>query len=93
MSHHSSSTDPERNQLMHEAMKKLLGEFPDGKLNAADEGAVAMAVGHENGRVVLEFPKPVKWIGFTGDEAIELAQLLIEYAKQAGLTKPAELKL
>jgi hypothetical protein len=84
MSHHSS----EPNDELRAAMAKLFGEFPDGKLNADDAGAVAMAVGVENSRVVLRFPKPVAWVGMTGDEAFELAQCLLRHARNAGVTAP-----
>lgn len=92
MSHHSShdNGDPfekmdrhedEIRQAMSKEMAKLLGEFPDGKLNAADEGAVSVAIGHEDGRVVMRFPKPVAWIGFTAAEAVDIAQTLLNHAR------------
>jgi hypothetical protein len=89
MSHHSSEPDKD----MNEAMRKLFGEFPDGKLNPDDAGAVAMAVGVESGRVVLRFPKPVAWVGMTGDEAFELAQLLLNHARNAGVTAPLVIRV
>lgn len=84
MSHHSSEPD----DAMRKAMGELFGEFPNGKLNKDDAGAIAMAVGVENHRVVLRFPKPVAWIGMTGDEAFELAQSLLHHARNAGVTAP-----
>jgi hypothetical protein len=81
MSHHSS--DPGMEEAMHEAMRLALGEFPDGKLSPDDEGAIAMAVGHVAGRVKLTFAKPVAWLGLRPQEAVELAQLLIDHAKAA----------
>jgi len=89
MSHHSS----EPNKELNEAMRKLFGEFPDGKLNPDDSGAVAMAVGVEAGRVVMRFPKPVAWIGMTGDEAFELAQCLLRHARNAGVTAPLVIRV
>lgn len=89
MSHHSSEHD----DAMNAAMRRLFGEFPDGKLNQNDAGAIAMSVGVEAGRVVLRFPKPIAWIGMTGDEAMGLAQLLINHARSAGLTKPASISI
>lgn len=88
MSHHSSydptdPNDPER-QAMGEAMKKLMGEFPDGKLNARDEGGIAMTIGHENGAVVLKFPKPVAWVGLRPEQAAELASNLLKHARACG---------
>jgi len=84
MSHHGNNPNPQ----LHEAMRNLFGEFPDGKLNEDDSGAVAMAVGVENNRVVLRFPKPIAWVGMTGDEAFELGQMLLKHARHAGVTAP-----
>lgn len=86
MSHHGD--DPLQRKVMSEVMKRLMGEYPDGRLNKDDQGAVAMAVGHENGRVVVRFPKQITWIGMTADEAVGLAEALIEHARACGSTKP-----
>lgn len=91
MSHHGDN--PEQRRAMSEAMQKIFGEYPDGRLNKNDEGAVAMAVAHEAGRVTLSFPKPVAWVGFTADEAIGLAELLIQHARQCGSKKPLTISL
>ena len=96
---HSGNNDIEMDDSFHkmvesvqEANKELYGEYPDGRLNKHDQGAVAFAVGSEKGRVILRFPKKITWMGMTGDEAMELAQLLITHAKQAGLKKPATIE-
>jgi hypothetical protein len=91
MSHHGNN--PEMQKAMSEAMKQVFGEYPDGKLNAQDEGGIAIAVATENGRVILRFPKPVAWIGFTADEAAELAMLIMRHARKVGLTKPVTFEL
>jgi hypothetical protein len=74
-------------------MSRIFGEYPAGKLNADDAGALAFAVGVEAGRVVIHFPKPVAWMGMTGDEALELAQLLLKHARHAGVTSPLVIRL
>jgi len=84
MSHHSSDWDEDARRAMSATMKDIFGEFPNGRLNKEDEGAVACAVGHEKGVVKLLFPKPVAWIGFTPEQAIDLAQDLIKHAHQCG---------
>jgi hypothetical protein len=89
MSHHSS----EPNSELSEAMRRLFGEYPDGKLNPDDAGAVAMEIGVENSRVVIRFPKPIAWIGMTGDEAFELAQCLLRHARNAGVTAPLVIRV
>lgn len=92
MSHHSSKP-PFIQQALHDEMKKLLGEYPDGKLNADDAGALAYAVGVENGKVIMRFPKPVAWVGFNGDQALELAAALIKHARNAGVTSPLVIQI
>lgn len=92
MSHHSSEPDS-RQTALADAMKNLMGEYPDGRLNANDAGAVAIQVGVENDRVVIRFPKPVLWVGMTGDEAIDIAQALMKHARRAGITAPIVLRI
>ncbi len=88
MSHHSSQGPFDEKPMseliekpMSELMRQVFGEHPDGKL-------LALIVGRENNRVVIQFPKPVKWIGFTADEAVGLANRLIEHARKCGSTTP-----
>lgn len=78
---------------MTEAMKKTFGEYPDGRLNSDDAGALPLAIGSADGKVVMEFPKPVAWIGFTGDQAMEIAQTLIKHARKAGVSAPMVLRI
>lgn len=97
MSHHSSydptnPNDPERQQ-MSEAMRKLMGEYPDGRLNSQDEGALPCMLGHENGAVVMKFPKPVAWIGFTPEQAIQMAQDFVKHARACGCKTPLQLHI
>lgn len=92
MSHHSSEDD-ERQAAMRKAMETIFGEFPDGKLNKHDAGAIAMTVEQEDGRVKLVFPKPIAWVGFTADEAIGLAELLVKHARQCGSKRPLQLHI
>jgi hypothetical protein len=58
------------------------GEFPEGKLNPSDEGALKMAVGYDplNGVVHIEFGTPVAWLGLPPDNAIEFALLVMRHA-------------
>lgn len=61
------------------------GEFPQGKINRTDEGAIRLAVGHTaDGLVRVKFGKPVAWLAMDPDDARELARLLISHADQGG---------
>lgn len=106
MSHHGSNplgNNPLFRKLMaqaettgdplKDAQRKLQGEYPDGRLNAVDEGALAMMVGHENGKVVMQFASPTAWIGFTPEQAMDIAQMLITHARQAGIVGVYTIKL
>ena len=89
MSHHSGKPHNEdAAKALQDAMKDLMGEYPDGRLNDDDAGAVAFAVGVEDGKVIIQFAKQVTWMGMTGDQALGLAQLLLKHAKSAGIKSP-----
>lgn len=91
MSHHGnlppdldgSPRDEPLRKEMSDAMKKLMGEYPNGKLGPDDQGAVAVGFSSEPGIVKMHFPKPCLWIGFTPDEAIAMAESLIQHARAA----------
>lgn len=83
MAHHS-----EQPSGMTEQLKKELGlgptnHFPDGPLNPTDEGEIKIAVGVEDGKVVIHFGKPVAWIGFNPQQARELAETIRKHSHKA----------
>lgn len=86
MSH--SGINPEDEARLHAAMKDMLGEYPEGKLNNTDEGALTVGIGHQAGKVVITFPKQVSWIGFTPEQAIEIAETLVQHARACGCKRP-----
>lgn len=95
MSHHGSADEPMDRipEWLRQTLAKTEGEFPDGRLNPADEGAVSVAIGRQAGKVVMQFPKNLNWIGFTADQAIDIANSLIEHARKAGSKKPLTVKI
>jgi len=40
-----------------------------------------LAIGTENGKVIMHFGEPCSWIGFNPDQAIDIAKALIKQAK------------
>lgn len=58
------------------------GKFPDGKLNQDDEGELRMAVGVRDGNVILDFGKPVHWLGLPKEHALKLAEMLQKKAEE-----------
>ena len=97
MAHHSEypGLDPkaareafERQEKIDQITKKMVersigatGQFPEGKLAEHDEGELAFAVGAKGGKVVIEFGKEVASVGFTPQQAIQLAQSLLDKAR------------
>lgn len=56
------------------------GRHPEGKLVKDDEGEIQIAVGNADGKVVIEFGKPIAWIGFSPEQALDLAQSIRAHA-------------
>lgn len=48
------------------------GKHPEGILVPSDEGGFQYRVGAEAGKVVLDFGKPVVWVGFNPEDADKL---------------------
>ena len=98
MSHHgqppspfSVDADPDKFDKLREALGAT-GRFPEGKLNKTDEGELRLAVRHEPDKVFVEFGTSVAWIGFSPQQAVDVAQMLIRHARQA-TSKPITLDL
>lgn len=96
MAHHGKHPFEMKNsESLNEAYKKVLaiqsdslglgptGKFPEGKLAEHDEGEIKIAVSHHKGKVVIDFGGPVAFIGFTPDQAVDIADLITKHAKLA----------
>lgn len=88
MAHHWS--EQFENQMSRQDFEKLIqkkddqpgatGKFPDGKLDPLDEGEIQIRMGSLDGRLIIEFGKPISSIGFTRDEAIHIGQAILDKA-------------
>jgi len=60
------------------------GKYPKGQMHKDDEGElkVAMAVDEKSKRIVIDFGKPIAWIGLTSQEAQTLAIALVQNANK-----------
>lgn len=56
------------------------GQHPQGKLNDGDEGELRFGVASVGEKVILNFGKPVAWVGFDPAQAREIARLLSQHA-------------
>lgn len=95
MSHHGNDEDAFRrmNSALDAMFKESYGEFPNGRLSKDDQGAIPVGIGHQDGKVVMSFPRNLNWIGFTADQAIDIANSLIEHARAVGSKKPLTVKI
>lgn len=105
MAHHGDENpllDSEDNEAHARLKKELLrnthllaslgatGKHPQGKLAPHDEGELQFAVGIRDGKVVLEFGKPIRWIGMDRHQARELGEMLIARSEQCLMIKRPE---
>ena len=86
MSHHGSPDYMRR--LIEEATGERpgpTGQFPRGKLQADDDGEIKIGIAADpkKGVVIIDFGAPVTWIGFTADQAIDIAEMLHAKAREA----------
>lgn len=59
------------------------GRYPDGKLNENDEGEIALGIATHEGKVIMNFgDNPIKWIGFTKEQAKLIGESLIKKSEE-----------
>jgi len=84
--HHGDGKQSEAMQrFIDQVERRAKREYTNGRLGASDDGSLAMAVAADpaRGLVRVDFGKPVEWFALPAQQAVALAQLLIEKAKQA----------
>lgn len=93
MAHHFSDPNlvpdlfvEQLNSRLAESRQKLgaTGRYPEGKLGEHDEGEIAFAIAADSKtkKVLIDFGKPVAFLGMNKTQAIELGQMLIAKAEQ-----------
>ena len=86
MAHHFADPNLVPDSLIADLNQRLgaTGRYPLGKLGDHDEGEIAFAVAADpkSKKVLIDFGKPVAFIGMTGAQAAELGRMLISKAKE-----------
>lgn len=87
MAHHGPNPNAVENlRRVTEEIKELehalgdTGKYPQGALNPDDEGELRYGIARDGQKVLINFGKPVAWIGFDADQAVELATELVKKA-------------
>jgi hypothetical protein len=60
----------------------MVDQFPRGKLNADDEGALPIRIGTQDKTIIIHFGKPCEWIGLDKHTALALAAKIKERAEE-----------
>lgn len=88
MAHHGSDPLDPQSQEIREMFKNLIperenpfgatGRFPQGKYIPQDEGEIqfGVAADKQQGKVLINFGKPVAWFGMDAQQADDLGDLL-----------------
>jgi hypothetical protein len=56
------------------------GNYPRGQLKQDDEGEIRLAVTTRDKTVIIDFGKPVAWIGLPAESAREFAAAIMRHA-------------
>jgi len=78
MSHHSDQEFKDLKEMAEKLDLGPTGAFPEGKLNEDDKGELQLAIGTQDGKVIMSFGIPVSWIGFSSQQARQIAATLLE---------------
>lgn len=87
--HHSDEDRKQQEAIFRRLFEQKSGtakrSYPEGRMGPTDEGELAFAVGIDDryGTVVVNFNKPVSWMGMSPEDAVKLAQMLIAKARLA----------
>ncbi len=57
------------------------GDFPRGKFSEDDEGALRFGIAVKDKTVLINFGRPVAWIGLDKNGAIEFAETILRRAR------------
>lgn len=88
-SNHGADVGPIDPKLL-EALRKTpefgaTGRYPQGQLSAGDEGELQFGITNAKGQVIVNFGKPVAWLGMEPQQAIAIGEALIRHATEARL--------
>lgn len=90
MAHHSDdANDAYIRELFKEAIPIAApfggtGRFPLGRLSQSDEGEIQFGIAADpaKNKVVINFGQPTAWIGFSAEQAEQLAESLLSKARE-----------
>lgn len=86
MSNHFSDPSLVPDSLLNQLTERIgaTGRYPEGRLGKHDEGEIAFAVAADpkHKKVLINFGKPVAFLGMNADQAIALGEMLIAKGRE-----------
>lgn len=84
MAHHSDTpmSNFDFNKAVQDQKLGATGKFPEGKIDEHDEGEIKIGVTVKDDKIIIAFGKKIEWIGFTKKQAEDLANTILQRARQ-----------
>lgn len=89
----------EQSEMIKRFMKQVDGKadrtYSGGRLSGDDDGDLAFMVGHDPQKkvVVIDYGKLVRWVGMPAEQAVGLAQLIIDHALAVSDGRPLSITI
>lgn len=80
--HHSKDRDEQIAEQFREMELGPTGRFPEGHLTDNDEGEIRIGITSLKGCIVISFGEPIASIGFTPQQARQVANTLRQHANR-----------
>jgi hypothetical protein len=91
---HHGEFSPEEQRKQRELMERFIGQVEDrakrnysqGRIGANDDGDLAMAITADRAKniVIIDFGKPVTWMGLPPEQVNGLVNLLMQKLRELG---------
>lgn len=80
--HHGDEENAFRRRFLEQLEGRAQRAYSQGRLGADDDGDLAMAIGADPAKkiVVIDYGKLIQWVGMPPEQAVKMAEMLIEKA-------------
>lgn len=80
--HHGDEENAIRRRFLEQVEGRAQRSYSRGRVGPDDDGDLAMAIGADpaKGIVVIDYGKLIQWVGMPPEQAVKMAEMLIEKA-------------
>lgn len=81
--HHGDEENAIRRRFLEQIEGRAQRAYSQGRIGADDDGDLAMAIGADPDKkiVVIDYGKLIQWVGMPPEQAVRMAEMLIEKAR------------